>query len=211
MRKLTQSGLALWIVVLALLGNYAITMGHAEYDHSDPPAAAVLTTAPTTVRVWFTQELFRRDGMNALAVYGADGSRVDMGEPTIDDDDRKLLTVALAVPLPDGEYTVQWQATSAEDGHTAEGEFAFTVNSTNAVASENVTATGPTTATLAEPTATTAAAPATVAPAVTPTSGTPTGGLPGNCAFGAAPIMLFAVTLWGRRQRRATVARRQSM
>lgn len=211
MRKLTQTALALWSVVLALLISSAVTLGHAEYDHSDPPADAVVTTAPTSVRVWFTQELFRRAGMNALAVTGADGSRYDTGEPTIDDDDRKLLTVALAAPLPNGEYTVHWQATSAEDGHTAEGEFAFTVNSSNAVASENVTATLPTTATLAEPTATTATAPATVAPAITPTSSTPTGGLPGNCAFGAAPVLLFAVTLWGRRQRRTTTARKESM
>lgn len=211
MRKLTQTSLVLWVVVLALLSSYAITTGHAEYDHSDPPAAAVLTTPPTTVRIWFTQELFRRDGMNALEVYGADGSRFDTGEPTIDDDDRKLLTVALTAPLPDGQYTVQWQATSAEDGHTAEGEFAFTVRSSGATsvavdASASVTNTLPATPTVAAPTATTAAPPATVAPPATPTSG-----LPGNCAFGAAPIMLFAVTLWGRRQRRTTAARKQSM
>jgi len=210
MRKLTQTGFGLWLVVLALLGSYTITQGHAEYDHSDPPADGVLTTAPTTVRVWFTQELFRRAGMNALELYGADGSRYTTGEPTIDDDDRKLLTIAVTTPLPAGEYTVHWQATSAEDGHTAEGEFAFTVRSTDtatvgAEAGASITNTLPATPTVAPPAVT--SAPPTATTGAPPAA--PTGGWPGNCAFGAAPVMLFAVTIWGRRRWRIPAVRQQ--
>ncbi len=195
MRKLTQLLLLLCTLLITLVGSYPSAAGHAEYDDSDPAADAVLTTAPTQVRIWFTQELFRREGMNALAVYGADGSRVDQGEPTIDDDDRTLLSVGLIAPLPDGSYTVRWQATSAEDGHTAEGEFAFTINRTGAADSSAATSTPAPTAT-----AVPAAPTATLAPAAT---ATPASGWPGNCALGAAPFLLFAATVWRQRHGRA--------
>ncbi len=197
MRKLTQLLLLLCTVLITLVGSYPSAAGHAEYDHSDPAADAVLTTAPTQVRIWFTQELFRREGMNALEVYAADGSRVDQGEPTIDDDDRTLLSVELIAPLPDGSYTARWQATSAEDGHTAEGEFAFTVNSSGA-SSAGATAVPASTAT-----AVPAAPTATIAPAATTP---PAGALPGNCALGAAPFLLLMATLWGQRVKRNPTA-----
>lgn len=197
MRKLTQSLLCLSLLLAALIGYRASTSGHADYDRSDPAADAQLTVAPTQVRIWFTQELFRRAGMNALAVYGADGSRVDQGEPTIDDDDRTLLSVGLIAPLPDGAYTVHWQATSAEDGHTAEGEFAFQVNSSGDGAAPATAAPAPTaTAVPVVPTA-------TIAPAPT---ASPAGALGGNCALGAAPFLLLMATVWGQRLKRNPTA-----
>ena len=198
MRKLIQSLFCLSILLAALIGYGASASGHAEYDHSDPAADAQLTVAPTQVRIWFTQELFRRAGMNGLEVYGADGSRVDQGEPMIDDDDRTLLSVSLLAPLPDGSYTVRWQATSAEDGHTAEGEFAFQVNSSGEGNTVATALPAPTdTAVPVVPTAT--IAPAPTAP--------PAGALGGNCALGAAPFLLLMATVWGqRRKHNPTVA-----
>ena len=197
MRKLIQSLFCLSILLAALIGYGASASGHADYDHSDPAADAQLTVAPTQVRIWFTQELFRRAGMNGLEVYGADGRRVDQGEPMIDDDDRTLLSVGLIAPLPDGAYTVRWQAASAEDGHTAEGEFTFQVNSSNDDTAPATAVTAPTaTAVPAVPTATIAPAP-TATPAVT---------LGGNCALGAAPFLLLMATVWEQRLKRNPAA-----
>lgn len=194
----------LFFCSLALLGSSAllslrVVSGHAEYDHSDPAADAVLAAAPTQVQIWFTQELFRREGTNKLEVYDAADQRVDLDDVAIDDDDRTLLRVSLPPSLPHGRYTVRWQALSAEDGHEGQGEFTFTVGAAaagaSAASSTTVTTTTPITVdTAAQPTATPTSAPepvTTVAPTPPPTTAAtpaPRGGLP--CLGGAAPLLL---------------------
>lgn len=186
------------LVLLSLLASQAQTrlaLAHADLDRSDPAADAVLTTAPTQVQIWFTQELFRRQGMNSIEVYAADGSRQDQGESVIDDDDRTLLTVALQPDLPPGVYTVRWQALSAEDGHDSAGEFSFTVGTV---------ATGETTTpTAAPPTATPLpVATPTAAPTATPAPSTATG----FSCFGI-PVASFLAggLLWASRRRSSIV------
>ena len=139
--------LLLW-TGLAIQPLYA----HAEYDHSEPAADAVVESAPTQVRVWFTQELFRRKGENSIEVYQADGTRVDLDDLAIDDDDRKLMTVSLRPAVPAGLYTVRWVATSSEDGHQEKGEFTFTIGAAAGVV-DAATATS-VSGVVAEPTAT---------------------------------------------------------
>lgn len=190
-------------------------LAHADVDHADPAVEAVVAEVPTQVRIWFTQELFRRQGMNRVEVYNADGVRVDQDDAAIDDDDRTLVTVSLPPALPDGVYTVRWHSLSAEDGHEGQGEFTFTVAAAAAVegdpeegdaiqeeASPTVT---PTPATTATPTlaATPETATATLS-AVTPTSTASQPEQPATvpCLGGAAPLAL-AVSMVLTRRRRA--------
>jgi methionine-rich copper-binding protein CopC len=122
----------IWLYFIAggLIGLLVptLTWAHADYARSEPAADAVIAEAPAEVHVWFTQELFRREGANNLEVTGPDGARVDQGDARIDDDDRAHLFVSLQPELPPGRYLVHWQALSIEDGHEGEGEFAFTVD-----------------------------------------------------------------------------------
>ena len=185
-------GLLFW---LASQVPTRLALAHADLDRSDPAADAVLTTAPTQVQIWFTQELFRRQGQNFIEVYAADGSRQDQGEAVINDDDRTLLTVALLTDLPPGVYTVRWNAVSSEDGHESSGEFIFTVGT---VGTGETTVTTPT---AAPPTATAtppSVATPTVAPAATPAPTTPTG----FSCFGI-PVASFLAggLLWASRRR----------
>ncbi len=101
---------------------------HANYERSQPAADAVVRSAPAQVDVWFTQEMFRRAGENALGVVGPSGERVSDGDAVLDDRDRTHLSVALIVGLGPGEYVVSWRTLSAVDGDTAEAEFRFTVD-----------------------------------------------------------------------------------
>ena len=133
---------------------------HADYDRSAPSADEVVSQAPQQVQVWFTQDLFRREGQNALEVYGPDDRRVDQDDAAIDDDDRKLMTVSLQSDLPNGVYTVRWRTLSADDGDDAEGEFHFTIEADR----PEVMATS----TAASAAAPTAAAPTAAAEAVQP-------------------------------------------
>lgn len=183
------------LLLLLLLSSHRLArlaFAHADYDHADPAADAVLTTAPTQVRIWFTQELFRRQGMNSIEVYAADGARQDLGDTAIDDDDRTLMMVSLAPALPDGVYTVRWHSLSAEDGHEGAGEFTFTVD---AAAADDAD-----TAAQAQPTATPTSAPATATPPPpTATAPAPAARLP--CLGGAAPLLLAVGALWRGRRR----------
>ena len=57
-------GLALLLVTI----HYPLTtavLAHADYDRSVPAADELVLQAPQQVQVWFTQELFRREGQTA--------------------------------------------------------------------------------------------------------------------------------------------------
>ena len=119
-----------WVAVLLATIHYSLStavLAHADYDDAVPAAGEVVSQAPQQVQVWFTQELFRREGQNALEVYGPGDQRVDQDDAAIDDDNRKLMTVSLQSDLPNGVYTVRWRTLSADDGDDAEGEFQFTI------------------------------------------------------------------------------------
>ena len=111
--------------ILILLSG--AVFAHADYDESVPAAGETVATAPQQVQVWFTQDMFRREGQNSLEVYGPDEQRVDLDDAAIDDDNRKLMTVSLQSGLAGGVYTVRWRTLSADDGDDADGEFQFTI------------------------------------------------------------------------------------
>lgn len=120
----------LYLTVLLATIQYPLAtavLAHADYDRSVPAADEVVLQSPQQVQIWFTQELFRREGQNSLEVYGPDEQRVDLDDAAIDDDDRKLMTVSLQSDLANGLYTVRWGTLSADDGDDAEGEFQFTI------------------------------------------------------------------------------------
>lgn len=132
MRTRLSAVILFWVVIALVTLHYPLStelLAHADYESSEPAADAVLSQSPTQVQVWFTQELFRREGENSLEVYGPGDLRVDLDDAAIDDDDRNLMTVSLQSDLADGDYTVRWRTLSADDGDDAEGEFQFTLRS----------------------------------------------------------------------------------
>lgn len=193
----------LLLVLLSAPLHVRQVSAHAEYDRSDPPADATLTEVPTQVRIWFTQELFRREGQNSIEVQNEAGQRVDMDDLSIDDDDRTLMSVSLAPGLVEGRYRVLWRATSVEDGHESEGEFAFTLAATGVEENIDTTSTTAVAASDAEEvmqeTATPTVMPAAELPSPTP-SPAPGGsaGLP--CASGAVPLLLVLGALLVQRR-----------
>jgi len=133
MTTTTTRSAAIAVAAVAILGWFAAAPrtaeAHAEYERSLPAAGAVVRAAPEVVEIWFTQELFRREGANTITVEGEAGP-VDAGAPVLDDADRTHLSVQPASELPPGEYTVRWTSLSAVDGDSAEGTFTFTVDPT---------------------------------------------------------------------------------
>ena len=145
-------GLALLLVTIHYPLATAV-LAHSDYDRSVPAADEVVLQAPQQVQVWFTQELFRREGKNSLEVYGPDQQRIDLDDAAIDDDDRKLMTVSLPPDLANGVYIVRWRTLSADDGDDATGEFQFTVDADEPTAEAGQPADSPDAAPSATPTA----------------------------------------------------------
>ncbi len=97
---------------------------HAFLKESDPPANALLSTAPAQVTLRFTEPLER--AYSRAELYDQTGSVVP-GAASRFVDDRYAMVVDLPAALPNGTYSVLWRTLSTADGHTAEGYVAFTV------------------------------------------------------------------------------------
>jgi copper transport protein len=114
-----------WLV-LACAGVVQAAAAHARLVRADPAPGAVLRSAPRQVRAVFNEELAARGSF--LVVVDGRGRRVDDGKGglDLDDLDRRTLVARLR-PAGPGRYTVRWQATSADDGYVARGQYLFTV------------------------------------------------------------------------------------
>jgi len=116
---------ALILAYVALMAP-TLAQAHAEYDHSDPATDATLPTAPSTVTVWFTEELVSQG--SSLEVRDAANARVDSGNSrVVDSNPKDSMTIGLRAGLPNGTYTVTWKTVSADDGDEATGAFSFGV------------------------------------------------------------------------------------
>jgi hypothetical protein len=182
--------LAAVLAVLAALPLAGRALAHAAYARSAPGAGAVVAAAPAQVDIWFTQDLFRRQGENSITVTGPAGASAHAGDAAIDDDDRRHMTVALQGDLPPGEYLVAWRSLSAEDGDDEEGTFTFTLDPQAPVTSTPMSAATPP----SQPSPT----PAPALPSPTPAASSSVG-----CGFGLAPVAGLLVLGLGARRRRS--------
>ena len=115
-------------VLCAALALTAPASAHAAYASSAPAFAAVLDSAPEQIELRFTQQLFRREGANAMRLERSDdGAAIALGEVVIDNADRARMRAALLGPLAPGRYIVAWQNLSADDGDADQGSYPFYV------------------------------------------------------------------------------------
>ncbi|MER5205190.1 copper resistance protein CopC [Streptomyces sp. NPDC002825] len=119
----------LLVLAAALLGTLlagaAPASAHAALTGSDPRDGAVVATAPKEVNLTFSEQVAM--SADAIRVLDPAGRRADTGEI------RDLCSgsvvrygVALRAGLPDGTYTVAWQAVSS-DSHPVAGAFTFSI------------------------------------------------------------------------------------
>ena len=165
MKHLVSLGSMVLLTAALMIGRPAGVSAHAGYDHSEPTAGSTVATAPTTVKIWFTESV-QLSG-SSVKVTNAAGQQVDSKDLKLDpsDADHKILVVSLNSGLPAGTYTVAWKSVSADDGDEDEGQFEFTIRAAAAPAS----VAAPSPAPAASPAAAIAQVPAPVAkPAAQP-------------------------------------------
>jgi copper transport protein len=110
---------------LALTLSGAMTaLAHGLIERAEPPVGGATASAPTRVRIWFTEPIEPR--FSRLEVYPAgSSSQIDLGDVKREGD--RSLAVSLPPRLPDGAYIVVWQVLTLSDGHTTSGSYSFGV------------------------------------------------------------------------------------
>lgn len=177
------------LAVALLLFLSSVAEAHARYERSEPGDGATVSDAPVQVEIWFSQELFRREGENWIHVFGPENEAIHSGEARIDDDERSLMWVELQTPLKPGSYRVEWRNLSAEDGDTDEGEFTFVYDPQAQVTSTPMLAETATSSSTASSTADREVRTATVIPDVATREEDEAGG---GCALGLIPALAVA-------------------
>ncbi|WP_042801281.1 copper resistance protein CopC [Streptomyces sp. C] len=122
------------LVIAALLATLftaaAPATAHAALTASDPQDGAVVATAPAQVTLSFSEQVAMGD--DSIRVMDPQGKRVDTGElRDMCSGSTVRYGTALHPGLPNGTYTVAWQAVSA-DSHPISGAFTFSVGAPSA-------------------------------------------------------------------------------
>ena len=102
----------------------ATAWAHPSLVRSLPAPNASLTRSPTTVQLWFNEELDPKG--SKLTVWSETGEQVDQGSSKVSLDDRAVIVVGLQ-PLSPGRYTVKWRAMADDDREVTQGSFTFRV------------------------------------------------------------------------------------
>ena len=114
MNKLTL-GFTLYGVLIA-----GQCLAHAKLQSSNPANNAQLTVAPKTLSLKFNEA-----AKLAVLKIATGGNDVP-----IDIDKSAAASSSFELPLPAlsaGQYTVQWTAVAADDGHVTKGSFVFSI------------------------------------------------------------------------------------
>jgi len=106
-----------------LLISAGAAWGHAFLERAEPRVGSTVRTAPSQVRVWFTENL--EPAFSTLEVWNQDGKRVDGGTAAVSPASPTMLQVPIKALGP-GTYRVKWRVLSV-DTHVTEGAFTFRV------------------------------------------------------------------------------------
>jgi hypothetical protein len=109
-------------LALALCGVVAAApcMAHAKLTSSTPANNAKLTEAPKTLTLTFSEA-----AQLAVLKLTHDGKEIPVA---LDKGAKAGQTFTLTLPaLSPGNYTVQWSALAADDGHVTKGSFTFSI------------------------------------------------------------------------------------
>jgi copper resistance protein C len=122
-RRFAIFGTMLLGAVLAAGAGATVAVAHAFLDRAEPRVGSTVKTAPSEVRLHFTERL--EPAYSTAQVVTESGQRVDRGDPRVDEADPTLLRISIAAPAP-GKYKVIWRVLSV-DTHVTEGDFTFRV------------------------------------------------------------------------------------
>lgn len=122
------------LIMLLTFPNVASAQAmHADYVSSTPATNAVLTKAPSTVTIHFSENV--NPTGSSIYVYDVNHTLLSQqGSAQVERADLKTMTVNLH-PDTSEVYVVEWYTVSAVEGHHDAGSFRFFVNPSPMLAS----------------------------------------------------------------------------
>ncbi|MER7662191.1 copper resistance protein CopC [Streptomyces sp. NPDC096193] len=124
-RLLLAATVFLGTLLGALLTAASPAAAHAALTGSNPKDGAVVATAPKEVTLTFSEQIAM--GNDSIRVLEPSGKRADTAKiRDMSTGGKAGYGVDLLPGLPDGTYTVAWQAVSA-DSHPVSGAFTFSI------------------------------------------------------------------------------------
>jgi len=112
---------------------------HAILLRSDPAKDSMLSTSPSHIQMWFSEDLnptfstayVVNAAKSAANVQEDVKTHVDKGDAHVSTTDSREMDVSLKPNLPSAVYVVLYRTQSAEDGHILYGSFLFIVEAAN--------------------------------------------------------------------------------
>jgi copper transport protein len=105
-----------------VLTTPALLFAHARLLRSSPAAMSIVSTAPTAIRLWFSELPELR--FSTIELVDSAGAAVPLGRLSVGDS--MSIAAAIQRPLAAGRYSIAWR-TAASDGHSTNGRFTFIV------------------------------------------------------------------------------------
>lgn len=110
-------------VAASLLAAPAV-WAHAHLKQQYPAADAVMEDAPQALTLNFSEGI--EPAFSGITLTGPDKQKLKTEKAKLAADNNKQLIVPLSVPLPAGQYQVDWHVVSV-DGHKTKGSYHFSV------------------------------------------------------------------------------------
>ena len=101
-----------------------VALAHAMLQRANPPVGGTLKISPTEIKLQFSESVEPK--FSGITLTASDGMVLPTSQPTVDPQNRSVLTVEVGEKLDQGTYTVRWHAVSV-DTHRTEGSFTFTI------------------------------------------------------------------------------------
>src|SRR5436190_23304367 len=120
-------GRSIQVILVALVFSFVLAgtvSAHADLVRSEPPAGALLDTAPKELVLEFSEEL--DPGFSRVQLYNSKNQVINAGPGVIDPATPTIMRLALGA-LPKDSYTALLRVRSAADGHITEGSVPFGV------------------------------------------------------------------------------------
>ncbi|MET7621188.1 copper resistance protein CopC [Streptomyces sp. NPDC005408] len=125
LRLLLAATVLIGTLFCALLAGASPASAHAALTGSNPKDGAVVATAPKDVTLTFSEQVAM--GKDSIRVLEPSGKRADKAAvKDLGTGGKVTYGVDLLPGLPNGTYTVAWQAVSA-DSHPVSGAFTFSI------------------------------------------------------------------------------------
>jgi methionine-rich copper-binding protein CopC len=111
------------LVAVVVLAFAAGLSAHMKLEKTLPAADSTVTASPSSVQVWFSEAPDAK--VSKVTITGPSGP-VKITDVHVMD--KTSLMAMVGGTMPDGRYTVAWQA-AGDDGHLQKGQFVFNVKS----------------------------------------------------------------------------------